>query len=86
MGYFDQYGLSPYLSDGDDVYLEATIAADLEWVPNGPLLNRDNFSTDFDAIEILNGKRFELIRTPTQPELDAYASDQSSINTYDLDA
>jgi hypothetical protein len=38
------------------------------------LLRSDEYSDDFEALELLNGKRFELVRTPTQAELDRYAA------------
>lgn len=66
LGYFDQYGFSPYLTDDDDISIEPSfISANFN-----ELLEAANFSTDFDGIEILNGKRFELLRTPTQLEMD----------------
>jgi len=39
---------------------------------------------DFDGIELLNSKRFELIRTPTQPEMDAYATAPKEGAIYDF--
>ena len=48
-----------------------------------PALEQTNFSTDVDALEILNGKRFEIIRTPTQPELTQYA-EEGTLNNYDM--
>ena len=38
---------------------------------------------DFDALEILNGKRMELIRTPTQPELDAFGRGED-VTVYEM--
>ncbi len=75
LGYFDQYGLDPYAGTpgvgGEPGKLEI-VAGGLTFT--NPLLDKDNFSTDFDALELLNGKRMELIRTPTQPELDLQAA------------
>ncbi len=75
LGYFDQYGFDPYTGGINTPTLSDA----------NPLL-RDpaNMTLDFDALELLNGKRFELIRTPTQPELDAYKADPTSIRAYDL--
>jgi hypothetical protein len=58
-GYFDQFGLDPF---------------DLSVEPGGvssfnPVLLSELFSGRFDAIELANGKRFEMIRTPTIAEI-----------------
>lgn len=74
LGYFDQYGYDPYTG---------TVATPIMSFAN-PILGADNFSTNFEALELLNGKRFELIRTPTQPELDTYAKDPSTLDSYAL--
>lgn len=75
LGYFDQYGLDPYAGDAGVAGLpgQAVITPGTLSFTN-PLLKRENFSWDFDGIELLNGKRMELIRTPTQPELDLHAA------------
>ncbi|GDX81812.1 hypothetical protein LBMAG42_36230 [Deltaproteobacteria bacterium] len=65
LGYFDQYGYNAYSGQVETPTL--SFANDL-------LKDTSYFTTDFDALELLNGKRFDLIRTPTQPELDAYAA------------
>ncbi len=57
LGYFDQFDLNPWTSDRGSLGLES----------NNPLFK--TLSCDFDAIELLNGKRFELIRTPTVSEV-----------------
>ncbi|RME28977.1 MAG: hypothetical protein D6806_01990 [Deltaproteobacteria bacterium] len=67
-GYFDQYGLSAF----DPNKVEGTL---FEWLPplySNPLADPENFSGRFDALELFNSKRFELIRTPTQAEIRAY--------------
>jgi hypothetical protein len=64
LGYFDQYGFDGYTGEVRTPILSYV----------NPLLADDEFSLDFEAVELLNGKRLELIRTPTQPELDAAAS------------
>ncbi len=61
-GYFDQYGMSPI---------------DLSVEPGGlaafnPILRTELFSGRFDAIELINGKRFEMIRTPTIREIQEF--------------
>ncbi len=69
LGYFDQYGYSPYGGDIDDPLVETSLLA-----LTNLLLASSNFSMDFDAIELLNGKRYDFIRTPTQDELDRIAA------------
>ncbi len=66
LGYFDQYGYNAYSGQVETPILSFA---------NEILKDPDFFTTGFEALELLNGKRFELIRTPTQPELDAYAAD-----------
>jgi len=66
-GYFDQYGLNPYLSTNGDFTLEISTLTLFN-----PLLSSMNFTLDFDALELFNGKRFDLLRTPTADEVDAY--------------
>ncbi len=84
LGYFDQYGLNPYVSSEDgDVVLNDTLLAQIEEFDQLQL--RENFTLDgVEAIEVLNGKRFELIRSPTQSELDAYAADPDNFSTYEI--
>ena len=74
LGYFDQFGFSAY--DGKVSTPTLSFA--------NPILKEPlNFTTEFDALELLNGKRTELIRTPTQPELDRYAAGEP-VRPYDL--
>ncbi len=75
LGYFDEYGFDPYSGTpgragepGQPVIATPILAA------TNPLLGALNFTWDFDALELLNGKRFELIRTPTQRELNDYGA------------
>lgn len=56
-GYFDQFGLDPYSLKKVTPML-GTFGNKLQHSP----------SCDFDSIEVLNGKRYELIRTPTRHE------------------
>jgi hypothetical protein len=69
LGYFDQFGFSPYGGTPGEPRLETSTLA----ITN-PLLFPDNFTLEFDAVEMLGGKRFDLLRTPTQTEMDAYAA------------
>ena len=54
-GYFDQFGLDPFSLKNNKVPLLGQMGNALQHSP----------SCDFDSIEVLNGKRYELIRTPT---------------------
>ena len=56
-GYFDQFALNPWTAERGELGLES----------NNPLLKV--LSCDFDTVELLNGKRFELVRTPTVGEI-----------------
>ncbi|MFN7955291.1 MAG: hypothetical protein U0610_26435 [bacterium] len=44
-------------------------------------VNAENFNADFMSIEVLNGKRFELIRTPTLEEVPLKAEGQTRPGT-----
>lgn len=79
LGYFDQYGVSQFESTGSGDLLPST---SLLTQPN-PLLASVEFTTDFDAMEVLNGKRQELIRTPTWDEAKAL-SDGDQLAIYDI--
>lgn len=76
LGYFDQYGLNPYRGvpglgggRGEPVLQTPTLAL------TNPLLAASNISWEFDGLEILNGKRFDYLRTPTAVELATYGAD-----------
>lgn len=73
LGYFDQFGYDPYTG---------TIATPVLSIVN-PLLRADEYEPEFEALELLNGKRFEIVRTPTQAELDLYAVG-GDVDYYDL--
>jgi hypothetical protein len=74
LGYFDQYGYNAYTGEVSTPTLSFA---------NSLLKDSQLMTLDFDALELLNGKRFELIRTPTQPELDAYAAD-GTLDSYSM--
>ena len=66
-GYFDQYGLNPFdLSD------RVTALDRPETALASFILDRNNFSDGFDAIELFNAKRFDFIRTPAIGEMEQY--------------
>ncbi len=78
LGYFDQYGLDPYAGFpgglgevGTPMIRRPTLTL------TNPLLASELLSWNFDGLEILNGKRFDLIRTPTQHELDRFAAGEA---------
>lgn len=61
LGYFNDYNYNPdtgMLEEEDSLLL----------APEGPEFGPDKFSWDFDAIEIFNGKRFELLYHYRVPE------------------
>lgn len=67
LGYFDQFGWDPYTGE---------VIPSLANITNPILANPGNFSFEYDALELLNGKRFEILRTPTAPEMEAAALDE----------
>lgn len=67
-GYFDQYGMNPF----DPSRIEGTLFEYLPPLHENPLAVPEAFSGTFDALELFNSKRFELIRTPTAGEIRDY--------------
>ncbi|MEE2830616.1 MAG: hypothetical protein VX498_15620 [Myxococcota bacterium] len=61
-GYFDQFGMDPFSGT------EEPSASLLNAISNPTLANPENFTLDFDGLEILNGKRLDFVRTPTANE------------------
>ena len=64
-GYFNSYGLTGEALNGDPAH---------DWpgktglfAPSGPGFEKGAFSLDFDAVELLTGKRFDLLRTYRVP-------------------
>ena len=55
--------LNPFINPSPDLFLGLIPLPDEQYT--GP-----NFSLDFESLELLNAKRFELIRTPTVSEYD----------------
>ena len=60
-GYFNAYGLTGEEFVGDPAFDWPGKAG--TFAPSGPGFGRGTFSLDFDALEILTGKRFDLLRT-----------------------
>ena len=65
-GYFNSYGVSGDELTGDLVRDAPGKAG--TFAPNGPGFGPGTFSLDFDAIEILTGKRFDLMHTFHVPD------------------
>lgn len=74
LGYFDQFGFDPFRGTPGRAGEPGTprIRTPLLSLTN-PLLTTGNMSWSFDGLEMLNGKRFELIRTATAPEMARFA-------------
>lgn len=81
LGYFDQFGVNTYKGTPGELTFEQNPFTTLL----NPLLTDDNFSYDIDAIELMGTKRLEIIRTPTQPELDRYDAGEE-LSIYDLNS
>lgn len=79
LGYFDQYGFDMY-SGTDSAVVEPSVFSEL----TNDQISAAQFSMDFDAMEILNAKRFEVIRSSTTLEMDALAETEGSITTHEL--
>ncbi len=69
LGYFDQFKLDPWTLARGEGGLEA----------QNPLFR--TLSCDFDSIEVFNGKRFELLHTPTTSELNDTGRCLTELNT-----
>ncbi len=73
LGYFDQFGVNTHAEDDGELIVEGNALAAFS---GNALLDVDNFVIDtVDAMEVLNAKRFEMIRTPTESEM-ALAADE----------
>lgn len=72
LGYFDQYGVDPFLATEFGPVLVTSLLS----YANPLLSDTSYFTLDFDGLELLNGKRLEIVRTPTQEEMDCYAAQQ----------
>jgi hypothetical protein len=77
LGYFDQYGFDPYAGEvGSPVFEQSLIygVPRADGSPVNPLITPGNVTLDMDALELFTGKRVDLHRTPTQPELDGFSA------------
>ncbi len=68
LGYFDQFGLNPWTLERGEGGLEA----------DNPTLR--TLSCDFDALELMNGRRYDLYRTPTVLEVNDSERCQRELN------
>lgn len=72
LGYFNAFNISGYTGEPLPAY--SAVSLDAKDLPDGGLspYNAANFSTEFDAMEVFNGKRFDIMfpyRIPTvRPE------------------
>lgn len=75
LGYFNAFNISGYTGEPLPAY--SAVSLDAKDLPDGGLspYNAANFSTDFDAMEVFNGKRFDImfpyripLVTPPGPE------------------
>lgn len=62
LGYFNGYNFNPDTGEPED-------SDSLLLSPEGPEFGKEKFSYDFDALEIFNGKRYELLRHYRVPEV-----------------
>ncbi len=83
LGYFDQYGFDPF---GGIPGTAGNVGVADNGIPlfsaTNPVIAANPMSWDFDALELLNGKRFDLIRTPTQSEMDDAAQGRAHIHDF----
>ena len=84
LGYFDQFGLDPYGGTKGLGGMPGTPAVASSFLTaTNPLLRADNLSWEFDGLELMGTKHLELVRTPTQVELDQYAAG-GDVDIYDI--
>jgi hypothetical protein len=84
LGYFDQYGLdaTTLVPQGiTNAGLKPDDSLDPGTHSRHPEFNPANFSYDFDAIEVLNGKRYDLLHALRVPDVDT--SQCGSVATLD---
>jgi hypothetical protein len=87
LGYFDQFGFNPH--GGIPGVAGQAGTPDIQiplnsQVTDFQIFTEPNFTLEFDALELFNGKRLDLIRTPTAKEIADFAEDPTSVNAYDI--
>lgn len=80
LGYFDQYGFDPFSGTVDNAIVEPDLITSLA----NDQISPEQFTMDFDAMEILNAKRLEMLRTATSEELVSTTEDPGSVSIYDI--
>ncbi|MBN2498729.1 MAG: hypothetical protein JXR96_29330 [Deltaproteobacteria bacterium] len=73
-GYFYQFGMSGY----DPSKVEGTLFEYSDFFKN-PLADPELYSGTFDALELFNSKRYEMVRTPTAGEIRDYTQARAMI-------
>ncbi len=77
LGYFDQFGMNPFGHDDGEVLIERPMLA-----LTNELLSPENFSMEFELLELFNSYRMDLLRTPTQAEAELY-DEGRSVTSYE---
>ena len=70
-GYFDAYRLDPVTLEPVDSFLTFI----------NPLVDPSNFSGEFDALELMNSKNYDLLRRPTVAEVRYLSSEFDALRT-----
>jgi hypothetical protein len=87
LGYFDQFGFNPHGGipglAGQPGTADLSIPLNSQ-VTDFQIFTEPNFTLKFDALELFNGKRLDLIRTPTAKEISDFAEDNDSVNALDI--
>ena len=87
LGYFDQYGFDPHGgnpgSGGQPGFPSIDIPLNSQ-VSDFTLFTEQNFTLEFDALELFNGKRLDFLRTPTDVEMAAHAENKSDTDAYNI--
>ena len=87
LGYFDQYGFDPFGGNPGTLGQPGFPSVDIplnSQVSDFVLFTEQNFTLDFDALELFTGKHIDYIRTPTDVELSAHADSPSPTDHYDI--
>jgi hypothetical protein len=87
LGYFDQFGFNPH--GGIPGFGGQAGSTDIEIPLNSQvsdflIFTEQNFTVEFDSLELFNGKRLDLIRTPTEVEIEDFGADPDSVSAYDI--
>lgn len=86
LGYLDQYGFDPFEGEVGEPSFSTPLFYVLAANATDTVNDAELVSLDFDAFELFTGKRQDINRTPTAPELDAYIAEDASPAGPDDDA